>query len=322
MKIDEILGTRRIQIIDVGARDGLHIRWDRFLPWLDQIGFEADETECARLNANLAPQKARRRFLPYALSDREGAKTFHVCSGPGYSGLYEPNQGFIAPFAASIKQSMEVKRRFEVSTKALNDIAKIEGLQPDCLKIDVQGAELDILTGATSLLPRTKMIELEVEFNPQYVSQPIFSDVDRFMREQGFLLLGLRRTFWRRQSQAGFAHTTNGGQIVHGDVLYYNAGAVEAQRNDAVELAVWLVLLSAYRQQDFVEYLLSSTTAFDDVTATALRQSFRDRTDAFGSLVMALARLITSPLHHRAARALVDACRRAPAIDWHDPDFF
>ena len=56
------------------------------------------------------------------------------------------------------------------------------------LKLDTQGSELDILRGAGTALDRCLGIEIEVEFVPIYVGQPLFADVDQWLRARGFLL--------------------------------------------------------------------------------------------------------------------------------------
>ena len=56
------------------------------------------------------------------------------------------------------------------------------------MKLDTQGSELDILRGATEALRTCAIIDIEVEFNPIYEDQPLFCDVDRLMRDNGFVL--------------------------------------------------------------------------------------------------------------------------------------
>ena len=72
-----------------------------------------------------------------------------------------------------------------IKTTRLDDV---EGLPPiDFLKLDVQGAELDVLRGATQTLENVLVIESEVEFVPLYKDQPLFGEMQVFLRERGFL---------------------------------------------------------------------------------------------------------------------------------------
>jgi hypothetical protein len=85
------------------------------------------------------------------------------------------------------------------------------------LELDVQGGELDVLMGAGRTLDTTLGIQAEVEFAPIYVDQPLFADIDRFLRGRGFQLFDLSRYHVRR-SNAGPAPTR--GQLLWGHALY------------------------------------------------------------------------------------------------------
>jgi hypothetical protein len=135
--------------------------------------------------------------------------------------------------------------------------------------VDVQGAELDVLRGGTSVLKNLKLIELEVEFNYQYKGQALFSEIDLFLRKHGYALLGLRRSFWRHRESVDRGKTAGGGHLVHGDVLYYNAAELEPTKPLTTrDLAAWLLLLGAYRQSDFVLHLLEAHPASRSLSDT------------------------------------------------------
>src|SRR5690349_17853274 len=51
----------------------------------------------------------------------------------------------------------------------------------DFIKLDTQGAELDVLCGGDRTLATVRALEVEVEFNPIYMNQPLFGDVDKFL---------------------------------------------------------------------------------------------------------------------------------------------
>lgn len=56
------------------------------------------------------------------------------------------------------------------------------------LKLDIQGAELFALSHATARLRRALVVHTEVEFLPMYKGQPLFAEVDQFLRTHGFVL--------------------------------------------------------------------------------------------------------------------------------------
>lgn len=144
------------------------------------IGFEPVEEACARLNARAG---RNRRYLPCCIGD--GAeRDFHTTNFPATSSLYTPNTPLLRLFN-NLAEVMTPVKSERVQTRRLDDIP--EATEADYIKMDVQGAELDILRGATRLLERVVAVEAEVEFVPMYAGQPLFADVDACMRERGFL---------------------------------------------------------------------------------------------------------------------------------------
>jgi hypothetical protein len=57
---------------------------------------------------------------------------------------------------------------------------------PFLLKLDVQGAELDVLRGAEALLQQADYALLEVSFFEFFAGGPQFADVIAFMQARGF----------------------------------------------------------------------------------------------------------------------------------------
>jgi len=59
----------------------------------------------------------------------------------------------------------------------------------DLLKLDLQGAELHALRGATELLKRTCFVWSEMSFREIYSGQALFADVYHLLRAAGFMLV-------------------------------------------------------------------------------------------------------------------------------------
>ncbi len=81
------------------------------------------------------------------------------------------------------------------------DQVEIPGSAPIYLKLDVQGAELEVLAGATRTLERVAAVEAEVSLVFLYESQPLLQDVTEFMRDNGFALVDLEKEFFNRRTQ-------------------------------------------------------------------------------------------------------------------------
>jgi FkbM family methyltransferase len=181
---------RPLVVVDVGCRDGEATGWTRFGQQVHVIGFEPDAEECERLRDGY-DGPARRTFVPHALGSRRGEALLHVTRFAQSSSLYEPSTEAIDRHPA-LTAHAEVDRR-TVSLDSLDEwVAETDGPTPDFLKLDVQGAELDVLRGSERALESVRALEVEVEFQPLYRGQPLFADVDAHLRERGFVLWRLR----------------------------------------------------------------------------------------------------------------------------------
>jgi len=292
----------RVTVVDIGARGGLHPRWRDCSIVVQGVGFDADAEECARLNA----RGDGVRYLPYALGSKDGAKaTLYITDSPGSSSLLEPNRKVLNQFLYGSRISVTATAPVTLTT--LDTACERHEITPDVIKLDIQGAELDVLRGAERILSQALLVESEVEFQSLYVGQPLFRDIDAFMAGKGWALLGLRRDFWRRTT----APSADGGTLAHGDVLYLNPARLESVTEE--NAGPILATLAAYRQADYVKILATRVGRPEWVGDLVRQASWTQR--LVGSL---LSRLGT----HRAWRAWLDGCRRADATDWHDADFF
>jgi FkbM family methyltransferase len=171
-----------IKIIDIGAmsigREPAHMRLLKSGK-ATLVGFEPVEAECEKLNA-LHPAQ---RYFPYAVGDG-GEAELRECNYPMTSSLYEPNTKLLEIFQA-LAELTTVVRRVKLKTHRLDDIPEAAGA--DYVKLDVQGAELDILRGAERLLSSVLVVHTEAAFVPMYAGQPLFADVDAELRRRGFM---------------------------------------------------------------------------------------------------------------------------------------
>ncbi|MFA5238949.1 MAG: FkbM family methyltransferase [Phycisphaerae bacterium] len=173
-----------IKIIDVGAMiiDNKPADYHALLkPGVSKVvGFEPNEEECRKLNQSHSDDCL---FLPYFIGSGS-EHNFNMCNYNMTSSLYEPNIKLLEKFH-TMSELNQVVERTTVRTKRLDDIEEVGGA--DYLKIDVQGAEVDVFEGAANLLAEIMIVHTEVEFIPLYIDQPLFAEVDQALRKSGFL---------------------------------------------------------------------------------------------------------------------------------------
>lgn len=85
----------------------------------------------------------------------------------------------------------------KLKTKKLDTaIAENSLLLPDAIKIDTQGAEYDILLGATEALKYAKLVMCEMSIYPYNKDGAKFSEVNDFLHEAGFVPVGIEEFHW------------------------------------------------------------------------------------------------------------------------------
>lgn len=172
----------KVRIIDVGAMDlGTEI-YDPLLKAgiAEVLGFECVQSECDRLNAM---NRESRSYLPYAIGEGS-VRDFHECNYPMTSSLLEPNSRLLDRFQ-NLENLVQVVKKHRFATKRLDEIPETSGT--DFLKLDVQGAELDVMNGGDRVLADAVVVHTEVEFVELYKGQPLFAEIDQRLRKSGFV---------------------------------------------------------------------------------------------------------------------------------------
>jgi FkbM family methyltransferase len=122
--------------------------------------------------------------LNYFLFDG-GKHDVYLCApASGMSSLFKPKVEALSFFNGFSKFG-EVQSIENIQTTRLDDIENVKS--PDFLKMDVQGAELEIIKNGTNKLEDCLAIQLEVSYFNLYEKQPSFGEVDVYLRELGFI---------------------------------------------------------------------------------------------------------------------------------------
>ncbi|XFA73825.1 FkbM family methyltransferase [Thermosynechococcaceae cyanobacterium Okahandja] len=217
-----VVGSRKIYAADNFATSPWHV----FAPNLKIYGIDADPEACEAANATLAAQGIDwfEHHYPLAVGGTVGESTLYITNAVHCSSLYAPNTSYVSRFQG-FSTGLALEASIDIETTTLDAFAKAESIEGiDVLKVDVQGADLDVLRGGQEIIHRSTLaVVVEVEFSEIYQGQPLFSDIDQYLRQQGFVLFDLSTDdAWcrlPRQISPVRSHR-RGGQLLWADALY------------------------------------------------------------------------------------------------------
>jgi FkbM family methyltransferase len=217
------------------------------------IGFEPIAEECERLNTACdLPESIK--YLPYAIGDGKN-HTLRVTNVPMTSSLYEPDTETIDLFS-HLGEVMQVVSNESMETKRLDDIADIGRI--DFIKLDIQGAELIALQNATNMLKDISVVQCEIEFVELYKDQPLFADVDSFLRSQGFCFLKFAYTLGRPFKPLMVNGDPNHAicQTLWGDAIYVKDFRRRHQWDDRILQSAAFILHEFYQGYDLAHLFI------------------------------------------------------------------
>ena len=233
----ELHENQKFHILDGGARSAFDDpRWNVFDPGrICLFGFEVDEKECVELNNLAKDRKLDYHFFSTGLWNRPSRRTFYENKSPGGGSFYPQNTSFTNRWKfENSNQKFFAKDIFYPSGTSEWDLTNIEtwasakGVNDlDFLKLNVQGAELEILHGMGHLLDNVIGLQVEISFVESYRDRPFFADIDIFLRQHHFMFFDLigHHCIGRAQSPLTAYHTPglNGlfGQLIEGHGVYF-----------------------------------------------------------------------------------------------------
>ncbi|MEN6490074.1 MAG: FkbM family methyltransferase [Smithella sp.] len=210
--IYDIKLDRELVVVDVGCRWGFAEQFTKDAGHFRVYGFDCDIEECDELNRRYKGSAVT--IIPIGLAGKIGKRTLYVTQEPACSSLFKPDaqltENYPALYCARHISTVDVE------TTTLDNWSEEYGVHiVDYIKIDTQGTELEILEGGINILRTVRALEIEVEFNPIYSGQPVFSDVDSFLRSEGFVL-------WKLTNQVHYSKEGSSDEPIGEDIVCYD----------------------------------------------------------------------------------------------------
>lgn len=272
-------------VADIGAANGLPLNLTPLGRTATVLFFEPNADSAKALTAHLQGRGyADPRVLPVALSDSDGPRTLYVTNVPTGTSLLKPGSAFFNRFGNP--DYFHPVREVTVQTRRLDGVlAEAQLPRLDALKIDTQGAELQILNGLGQVLTdETLCVELEIGYPGSYVGQPGFGALDSLLTAADFYLFDLRLSSAdrHRDGDAGYYrreifHVAADSpsitrRIGEADAVYFRSTDQVLARKDAAIARRLMVMMGIYG------YFIDAYILADDAEAAGVLS--REQADA------------------------------------------
>ncbi len=183
--IDVLLKNKKLIGLDVGAQGGFNS--DKFFPEKYNKYFESILVD--PLKNSLKNEESRYRINKGLWSSKGVKKLYILNKRPQSSSMYEPNKKSLTiyDFKEQDFHLFDVTKTEMVECDTLSSSLKELNINTlDYLKIDTQGAELEILKGLESYRPL--IIKCEVQIFPMYKKEPAWTEVTNLLYKLGYII--------------------------------------------------------------------------------------------------------------------------------------
>lgn len=249
--------------VDIGARGGLEPDLLPIAFATDVIAFEPETDAHSTLTIQMTQPWKSCRILPVALGARRERRNLHVTADRQSSSILMPDP--------TIGKLFEKPQFFEVQENRPIDVVPLDEVLTGAalghvgfIKLDVEGAEIEVLTGAARAMATAAAIKIEFSLYPFRHGQPLLDDLIQYLGARGFRLfdlLGLAR--WRRHGYAihpflgGEPVPYSRGSLMHGDALFLRDVLPAGKESDDLALCLRAVaVLASFGYFDHVLMIL------------------------------------------------------------------
>ena len=248
---DIIKPSSKIKIIDVGAS---LIEAPPYMPLIERdpaalVAFEPDQAECQRLSEVWGEHH---HIINHFVFDGS-KKTFYETNWFATGSLFKPNTPLLQQYLNLSELVMPINEHV-VETVRLDSVPEAHGA--DYIKIDVQGGELGIFKNGTKTLETVSFIHTEVSFIELYEDQPLFADVDQFLRSLGFRFIKMLGIGTRNLKPLSWGDNSGGHHWLWTDAVYArDVSSVATMTSEAIEKMA-IVAHDLYGLHDLAALLL------------------------------------------------------------------
>lgn len=207
----------KFTLLDVGARGGVNWPWNKIKNQINQILIEADAEE-AKVLKKTYEKNSKVKVLSYGLWSKTTELKLNISNSPSSSSVFKQNLEYLKRFPDY--KRFELKKVVGIKVDKLDDIVLNEKLSADFIKIDIEGAELEAFKGGVNFIKDNIVgIESEVSFVEKNIDQPLFAEIDSYIRNNFELeLFDINQKYWKYNKGRNYGPLR--GRIIFADTLY------------------------------------------------------------------------------------------------------
>jgi FkbM family methyltransferase len=199
-------------VIDVGANEGQWIGALMELLPVPKVWIFEPNPEAMKICQDRIGRRPAITYFDLALGDSAGQAELHVTAASDFASILQPRAEFLEAHYGMDAAHIIVNKVVEVATL---DSLVPESQSVDLLKIDVQGLERAVLSGARRVLARTRAVLIEANLQSHYDGDDTFPALWNQLVDLGF-------SFWSFSSP----YTTGGGKALWADAVFVKSDEV------------------------------------------------------------------------------------------------
>jgi FkbM family methyltransferase len=194
-------------VIDIGANTGQSIDiYKQLCPEAMIYSFEP-LGDCYDQLISKTKGDSNVQCFNIALSNESGTLTFNrnqFSAASSFLDITEVHQSNYPSTAGEIIQE-------EIRTERLDDFAENLNLaEPIIIKIDVQGAEAQVIEGGKEVFSKASVVIIEMSLEHLYKDQPLFDDIYQILKNLGF----------RYNGNSNQSHSVHDGHVLFVDAIF------------------------------------------------------------------------------------------------------
>jgi FkbM family methyltransferase len=189
-------------VIDVGANHGQWIGSLLELLHIPEVWIFEPNSEAMKICQQRIGSRAGVEYFNMALGDATGQITLHVTASSDFASVLLPRDEFLLSHYGKSAASVVLNEQVEVCTL---DSLVPDSRTVDLLKIDVQGFERAVLSGARRVLARTRAVLIEANLQSHYVGDDNFPALWSILAEYGFSFWSLSPPYLGQRGESLWA---------------------------------------------------------------------------------------------------------------------